>query len=244
MVVSLSRSDVMLLADAKSYARISQVLDIPNLIQSQIDSFGWFKTEGLEEVYREVSPIQDYTGTKYELSFSEHYFRDPKHTPEECKAKEITYAESLYVKTKLLMKETGEIKEQEIFMGDLPIMTSNGTFIVNGAERVVVSQLVRSPGAYFVLEKDVASDRSLCSAKLIPSRGAWLEFETSSKNVLSVKVDRKRKVSATTFLRAIGIATDEELLELFADVDNHDVYRFIRSYTGPRPPPGREGRPS
>jgi DNA-directed RNA polymerase subunit beta len=127
------------------------------------------------------------------------------------------------------MKETGEIKEQEIFMGELPMMTSNGTFIVNGAERVVVSQLVRSPGAYFVLEKDVASDRALCSAKLIPSRGAWLEFETSSKNVLSVKVDRKRKVSATTFLRAIGIATDEELLALFSDVDNHDAHSFIKS---------------
>ena len=229
MVVSLSQSDTMPLADARSYARISQVLDIPNLIQSQIESFEWFKVEGLMEVYREISPIQDYTGTKYELSFLDHYFRDPKYTPEECKEKEITYAKPLYVKTRLVMKETGEIKEQEIFTGDLPIMTSNGTFIVNGAERVVVSQLVRSPGAYFVLEKDVVSDRALCSAKLIPSRGAWLEFETSSKNVLSVKVDRKRKVSATTFLRAIGIATDEELLELFADVDNHNAHNFIKS---------------
>ena len=241
MVVSLSQSDVMPLADARSYARISQVLDIPNLIQSQIDSFEWFKMEGLTEVYKEISPIKDYTGTKYELSFVrkreegeeeefvEYYFRDPKYSPEECKEKEITYSKPLYVKTKLLMKETGEIKEQEIFMGELPMMTSNGTFIVNGAERVVVSQLVRSPGAYFVLEKDVASDRALCSAKLIPSRGAWLEFETSSKNVLSVKVDRKRKVSATTFLRAIGIATDEELLALFSDVDNHDAHSFIKS---------------
>ena len=241
MVVSLSLSDVTPLADAKSYARISQVLDIPNLIQSQIDSFEWFKMEGLTEVYKEISPIKDYTGTKYELSFVrkreegeeeefvEYYFRDPKYSPEECKEKEITYSKPLYVKTKLLMKETGEIKEQEIFMGELPMMTSNGTFIVNGAERVVVSQLVRSPGAYFVLEKDVASDRALCSAKLIPSRGAWLEFETSSKNVLSVKVDRKRKVSATTFLRAIGIATDEELLALFSDVDNHDAHSFIKS---------------
>jgi DNA-directed RNA polymerase subunit beta len=231
----------MPLADARSYARISQVLDIPNLIQSQIDSFEWFKMEGLTEVYKEISPIKDYTGTKYELSFVrkreegeeeefvEYYFRDPKYSPEECKEKEITYSKPLYVKTKLLMKETGEIKEQEIFMGELPMMTSNGTFIVNGAERVVVSQLVRSPGAYFVLEKDVASDRALCSAKLIPSRGAWLEFETSSKNVLSVKVDRKRKVSATTFLRAIGIATDEELLALFSDVDNHDAHSFIKS---------------
>ncbi len=229
MVVSLSQVSSTSLAEAKSYARISQVLDIPNLIESQIHSFEWFKTEGLMEVYKEVSPIQDYTRSKYELLFLDHYFRDPKCTPEECKEKEITYAAPLYIKTRLVMKETGEIKEQEIFMGDLPMMTTNGTFVVNGAERVVVSQLVRSPGAYFVLEKDMSSDRSLCSAKLIPSRGAWLEFETSSKNVLSVKVDRKRKVSATTFLKAIGIATDEEILALFEDIDTHETYRYVKS---------------
>ena len=229
MVVSPSQVGSMPLAEAKSYARITQVLDIPNLIQSQIQSFDWFKNEGLTEVYKEISPIQDYTGSKYELSFLEHYFREPKYTAEECKDKEITFAAPLYIKTRLMMKETGEIKEQEIFMGDLPMMTANGTFVVNGAERVVVSQLVRSPGAYFVLEKDIARDRELCFAKLIPSRGAWLEFETSSTNVLSVKVDRKRKVSATTFLRAIGIATDEEFLALFEDIDTHETYRYARS---------------
>ena len=229
MVASTSSPGLMPLTDTKSYARIAQVLEIPNLIQSQIESFNWFKTEGLVEVLKEISQIKDYTGTKYELSFLDHYFREEKNSPDQCKDKEITYAVPLYVRTRLVMKETGEIKEQEIFMGDLPIMTVNGTFIVNGAERVVVSQLVRSPGAYFVLEKDITSDRDLCFAKLIPSRGAWLEFETSSKNVLSVKVDRKRKVSATTFLRAIGIATDDELLALFADVDTHEVYHYIRS---------------
>ena len=229
MALSLSQVDSSHLTPAKSYARISQVLDIPNLIQSQIESFDWFQREGLAEVYKEISPIQDYTGNKYELYFLEHYFRPLKYSPMECKDKEITCAAPLCVKTRLVMKETGEIKEQEIFMGDLPMMTTSGTFIVNGAERVVVSQLVRSPGAYFVLDKDITSDRDLCSAKLIPSRGAWLEFETSSKNVLSVKVDRKRKVSATTFLRAIGIASDEELLALFEDVDTHDVYRYVKS---------------
>ena len=229
MVVPLSRADFTPLAQVRSYARIAQVLDIPNLIQSQIQSFDWFKTEGLAEVYREISPIKDYTGTKYELSFLEHYFRPPKYSPEECKDKEITYAEPLYIRTRLVMKETGEIKEQEIFVGDLPMMTANGTFIVNGAERVVVSQLVRSPGAYFVLDRDIASDRDLCSAKLIPSRGAWLEFETSAKDILSVKVDRKRKVSATTFLRAIGIATQEEVLELFEDVDTNETHRYMRT---------------
>ncbi len=229
MATSLSRRDSTSITNVKSYARIPPVLDIPNLIQSQIQSFEWFRVEGLAEVYKEISPIMDYTGNKYELYFLDHYFRDPKYSPEECKQKEITCAAPLYVKTRLVMKETEEIKEQEIFMGDLPLMTSNGTFVVNGAERVVVSQLVRSPGAYFVLEKDITSDRDLCSAKLIPSRGAWLEFETSSKNVLSVKVDRKRKVSATTFLRAIGIATDEELLSLFQDVDTNPTHHYMKS---------------
>ena len=229
MVAPLTQAGATSSEEVKSYARISRVLDIPNLIQSQIQSFENLKTEALTEVYQEISPIRDYTGNKYELHFLEHYFREPKYSPEECKDKEITYATPLYVTTRLVMKETGEIKEQEIFMGDLPMMTDNGTFIVNGAERVVVSQLVRSPGVYFVLEKDITSDRDLCFAKLIPSRGAWLEFETSSKNVLSVKVDRKRKVSATTFLRAIGIATDEELLELFEEVDTHDIYRYMKS---------------
>ena len=229
MATRLSHADSTPITNVKSYARIPKVLDIPNLIQSQIQSFDWFRYEGLAEVYHEISPIKDYTGNKYELYFLDHYFRDPKYSPEECKQKEITCAAPLYVKTRLVMKETEEIKEQEIFMGDLPMMTSNGTFVVNGAERVVVSQLVRSPGAYFVLDKDITSDRDLCSAKLIPSRGAWLEFETSSKNVLSVKVDRKRKVSATTVLRAIGIATDEELLDLFQDVDTHEAHHYMKS---------------
>ena len=229
MALSLSQDGPTRSIQAKSYSRISQVLDIPNLIRSQIESFEWFKTNGLTEVFQEISSIKDYTGTKYEISFLDHYFRDPKYSHAECKSKEITSAAPLYVRTRLVMKETGEIKEQEIFMGDLPMMTSNGTFIVNGAERVVVSQLVRSPGAYFVLDKDIVSDRALCSAKLIPSRGAWLEFETSSKYVLSVKVDRKRKVSATTFLRAIGIASDEELLDLLKEVDTHETHHYMKS---------------
>ena len=239
MALSLSKTNSTTLPKSKSYSRIAEVLDIPNLIQSQIQSFDWFLSEGLQEVYQEISPIQDYTGNKYQLSFLHHYFRDPKSAPEECKEKETTYAAPLYVKTQLQMKETDEIKEQEVFVGDLPMMTTNGTFIINGAERVVVSQLVRSPGAYFVLEKDLANDREYCFAKVIPSRGAWLEFETSSKNVLSVKVDRKRKVSATTFLRAIGIATDEEIIALFEAADTNETYQYIRS-TLDRDPPQEE----
>ncbi len=219
----------MQLPDVRTYARIPQVLDVPNLIQSQIQSYDWFKTEGLAEVYQEISPIADYTSKKYELHFSEHYFREPKYSPQESKEREITYSQPLYVKTRLVMKETGEIKEQEIFMGDIPMMTVNGTFIINGAERVVVSQLVRSPGIYFVYERNPVSNRNLCFAKLIPSRGAWLEFETSSKDVLSVKVDRKRKVSATTFLRALGVAEDDEMLAMFEDVDTGESHRYIQS---------------
>ena len=217
------------LPDVRTYARIPQVLDVPNLIQSQIQSYDWLKTEGLVEVYQEISPIADYTSKKYELHFSEHYFRDPKYSPQESKEREITFSQPLYVKTRLVMKETGEIKEQEIFMGDIPMMTPNGTFIINGAERVVVSQLVRSPGIYFVYERNPVSNRNLCFAKLIPSRGAWLEFETSSKDVLSVKVDRKRKVSATTFLRALGVSDDDVMLEMFADIDTDENHQYIRS---------------
>ena len=219
----------MQLEDVRTYARIPQVLEVPNLIQSQIQSYDWLKTEGLVEVYQEISPIADYTSKKYELHFSEHYFRDPKYSPQESKEREITFSQPLYVKTRLVMKETGEIKEQEIFMGDIPMMTPNGTFIINGAERVVVSQLVRSPGIYFVYERNPVTNRNLCFAKLIPSRGAWLEFETSSKDVLSVKVDRKRKVSATTFLRALGVADDETILEMFADIDTDENHTYIRS---------------
>ena len=217
------------LPEVKTYAQIPKVLDVPNLIQSQIQSWDWIKTEGLTEVYQEISPIADYTGNKYELHFLEHYFRDPKYTPQQSKEREITYSQPLYVKTRLVMKETGEIKEQEIFMGDIPMMTNNGTFIINGAERVVVSQLVRSPGIYFVLERNAISNRNLCSAKLIPSRGAWLEFETSSKDIISVKVDRKRKVSASTFLRALGVADDNDMMALFSDIDTDENHNYMQT---------------
>ena len=174
MVAPLTQAGATSSEEVKSYARISRVLDIPNLIQSQIQSFENLKTEALTEVYQEISPIRDYTGNKYELHFLEHYFREPKYSPEECKDKEITYATPLYVTTRLVMKETGEIKEQEIFMGDLPMMTDNGTFIVNGAERVVVSQLVRSPGVYFVTGEGYNQRQGsvFCQANTLPRRVA------------------------------------------------------------------------
>ena len=237
---SLSRQDV------RSYARIPQVLEVPNLIESQIQSYGWFREEGLKKVFREVSPIKDYTDKKYELHFREHNFGEPKYSPQECKEREITYSQPLYVTTHLVVKETGEIKEMPIFMGDFPMMTGNGTFIINGAERVVVSQLVRSPGIYFTMERNPSSNRGLCMAKLIPSRGAWLEFETSNKDVLSVKVDRKRKVSASIFLRALGVSHDDEILSMFDDVDTDENHSYMQSTlrsdpaSDPRDPAFRE----
>ncbi len=188
----------------KSYSRIPDAIAVPNLIRIQLDSYEVFKNEGLRDLLHEISPIQDFTGNRLEMRFTDYSFGDPKYTQEECRERDATYAAPLRVIVQLLVKETGEVKEQEIFMGDFPLMTHNGTFIVNGAERVVVSQLVRSPGVYLTLEQDHTSGRDLCYAKLIPNRGAWLEFETSNKNVISVKVDRKRKIPITTLLRAIG----------------------------------------
>jgi DNA-directed RNA polymerase subunit beta len=187
----------------KSYSRIPDVIDLPPLVQIQVDSYKVFIDEGLRELLDEISPIQDFTGNRLEMRFAEYRFDDPKYSQEECRERDATFAAPLRVNVQLLVKETGEIKEQEIFMGDFPLMTEMGTFIINGAERVVVSQLVRSPGVYLTLERDATSGRDLCYAKLIPNRGAWLEFETSNRDVVAVKVDRKRKIPVTTLLRAI-----------------------------------------
>ena len=191
-----------------SYARIPEVLPIPNLIELQLDSFRWFIANGLRELFDEISPIKDFTGKVMELQFLDYEFGIPKYTELECRAKDLTYSQPLYVNVELLIKETGEIQRQRVYMGDFPVMTDQGTFIINGAERVVVSQLVRSPGVYYSATEDPTSGRTLFSAKVIPNRGAWLEFETSNKDLLSVKVDRKRKIAATTLLRAVGFETN------------------------------------
>jgi DNA-directed RNA polymerase subunit beta len=216
----------------KDYSRIPHVLDLPNLIQVQKDSFNWFKEEGLRELLDEISPIQDFTGTRMELRFGDYSFGEPKYTEAECRERDMTFSAPLKVNVELHIKETGEVKEQELFMGDFPLMTEHSTFVINGAERVVVSQLVRSPGVYFTIEQDPTSGRDLCFAKLIPNRGAWLEFETSNKDIISVKVDRKRKIPVTTLLRAIDedpaiedetqLGTDERILAMFEDVDTGD----------------------
>lgn len=164
----------------KSYAKLPQILDIPNLIEVQLESFRRFQEKGLKQLLEAISPIKDFTGNRLELSFKDYEFRDPYPTEQDCCQRDLTYSARLYVRTQLLVKETGEIKEQDLFFGNIPLMTAKGTFIISGAERVVVSQLLRSPGVFFTTGEDASSGRQLCHAKLIPTRGAWLEFETST----------------------------------------------------------------
>jgi DNA-directed RNA polymerase subunit beta len=214
----------------KSYAKLPQILDVPNLIEVQLVSFQWFQEEGIKQLLEEVSPIQDFTGSRLELSFVGYEFREPRHSEQECCQRDLTYSVPLYVKARLLVKVTGEIKEPfDLFFGDVPLMTARGTFITSGTERVVVSQLLRSPGIYFTVEEDATTGRRLCHANLVPSRGAWLEFETSSRDVISVKIDGKRKIPITTVLRAIGYGSDEELLNMFSEEDSSSDRHFIQS---------------
>ena len=205
--------------ERKSFAKIPEVMDVPNLISIQTDSFNWFRTEGLAEAFADISPIEN-PSKNLLVEFGVHEFGDPKFSEEECKNKDISYQAPLFVEIRFINKDTGEIKEQEVFMGDFPLMTSRGTFIINGTERVVVSQLVRSPGVYFGSEQDKTSDKILFNAKVIPSRGAWLEFETDRRDILSLRVDRKRKQPATLLLKAFNIAmTRDEVVKLLGDTD-------------------------
>jgi len=218
-----------------SYARIDKKVDgvshekfeIPNLIELQLDSFAWFVEKGLRELFDEISPIKDFTGKVMELQFLDYEFGAPKYSEAECRTKDLTFSKPLYVNVELLIKETGEIQRQRVYMGDYPWMTDQGTFVINGAERVVVSQLVRSPGVYYSETEDPASGRMLFSAKVIPNRGAWLEFETNKLDQLWVKVDRKRKIAATTLLRAVGYEQNDEIAALFTSVDIDPEHPFI-----------------
>ena len=214
---------------AKSFAKFPEVIEIPDLIRVQLDSFRWFQEEGLRKLFEEISPIRDYTGNRLELYFVDYGFGDSYHSVAECLERGMTYSAPLHVLVRLLIKETGEIKEEKLFFGDLPLMTDKGTFVISGAERVVVNQLTRFPGVYFTLEKEATSGRELGFAKLIAERGAWLDFDTSSRDVISVKLNGKRKIPVTTLLRAIGFEGDDVLLNLFQDVDNSLEHAFIRS---------------
>ena len=256
-----------------SFAKISEPLEVPNLLDLQIDSYNWLigsetwqrsveerlaagRTDvntrsGLEEIFEEISPIEDYN-EQMSLSFRDHRFEAPKYSVEECKDRDVTYAAPLFVTAEFINNETGEIKSQTVFIGDFPLMTDKGTFIVNGTERVVVSQLVRSPGVYFEQLPDKTSDKDIFSTKVIPSRGAWLEFEIDKRDLVSVRLDRKRKQNVTVLLKALGWSEDK-ILEEFGDFESIqltlekdtvstqdeallDIYRKLR----PGEPPSRD----
>ena len=216
-----------------SFARIHEPLQAPDLLGLQVNSFDWLlgnenwraraeadsgettDASGLEEIFEEISPIEEFSGTM-SLSFRDHRFEPPKYSAEECREKDFTYSAPLFVTAEFVNYTTGEIKSQTVFMGEFPLMTDRGTFIINGTERVVVSQLVRSPGVYFERTPDKTSDKDIFTAKVIPSRGAWLEFEIDKRDAVGVRVDRKRKQSVTVFLKALGM-TEAEIREEFAD---------------------------
>ena len=217
-----------------NYGKLPEILPLPDLIELQMRSFRWFQTDGLREVFNEISPIEDFTGRNFELSFEvpENPFDRPPYDENECRKRDLTYQSPLRVRAKLLIKQTGEIKEMTVFMGDFPLMSSSGTFIYNGTERVVVSQLVRSPGVYYTRREDPSGSRFLYSAKLIPNRGAWLEFETSAKDILTVKVDKRRTIPVTALLRAVGYGSDTEIHELFREVDTNPDHSYITTTIG------------
>ena len=204
-------------ASRKDFAKVGDYIEMPNLIKVQKDSYDWFLEEGLGEVLKDISPIEDYSGNLV-LEFFDYYMEDKtKYSVEEAKERDATYSARLHVKVRLINRETGEIKEQEIYLGDFPLMTDSGTFVINGAERVVVSQLVRSPGCYYGEEFDTKTGKRTYNSTVMPLRGAWLEYETDGNDIFWVRVDRTRKVPVTTLLRAIGLQTDSQILDLFGD---------------------------
>ena len=208
--VKLGRTERM------SFSHIKEVLEMPNLIEVQKNSYRWFLEEGLKEVFHDISTIEDYTGNLV-LDFVDYHLEEtPKYSIPECKARDATYSAPLKVRARLLNKETGEIKEQDIFMGDFPLMTDSGTFVINGAERVIISQLVRSPGVYYGMTRD-KSGKKMYSATVIPNRGAWLEYETDANDVFYVRIDKNRKMPVTVFLRALGLGSNEEIIAMFGD---------------------------
>jgi DNA-directed RNA polymerase subunit beta len=256
-----------------SFAKIREPLEVPNLLALQVESVDWLlgneawrariaqsdstnrgeipTTSGLEEIFEEISPIEDFQGSM-SLSFRDHRFEPPKYSIEECKERDMTYSRPLFVTAEFTNNITGEIKSQTVFMGDFPVMTARGTFVINGTERVVVSQLVRSPGVYFERTIEKTSDKDVYTAKVIPSRGAWLEFEVDKKDLVGVRIDRKRKQSVTVFLKALGWSEDQ-ILEEFGEFESIratlekdtvktqdeallDIYRKLR----PGEPPTKE----
>ena len=200
----------------KSFAKINEVMPMPNLIEVQKKSYQWFLDEGLQEVFRDIGPITDYTGNLV-LDFIDYSMDDaPKYTIAQCKSRDVTYAKPLKVRARLQNKETGEVKENIIYMGDFPLMTDAGTFVINGAERCIVSQLVRSPGVYYHMDHD-KTGKELFTNTVIPNRGAWLEYETDANDLFYVRIDKNRKIFITTFLRSLGLGSDDEIREFFGN---------------------------
>jgi len=237
---TIAKNQVVSTTGRISFAKIAEPLEVPDLLDLQIDSFDWLvgneawrqrvqlaldegRTDintksGLEEIFEEISPIEDFSGTM-SLSFRDHRFEPPKNSVDECKDRDVTYAAPLFVTAEFMNNETGEIKSQTVFMGDFPLMTDKGTFVINGTERVVVSQLVRSPGVYFEQNTDKTSDKDIFTCKMIPSRGAWLEFEIDKRDMVGVRLDRKRKQNVTVLLKALGW-DDAKILEEFGDYES------------------------
>ncbi|HCC22473.1 TPA: DNA-directed RNA polymerase subunit beta, partial [Candidatus Uhrbacteria bacterium] len=213
--------------ERKSFTGIVDSMELPDLIEIQKNSYGWLFNDGLRELFEEISPVRDFIGRDLELYFLDYYLDEPKFDEVTARAKNLTFEAPLRVRARLINKRTAETKEQEIYLGDFPLMTDRGTFVINGIERVIVSQLVRSAGVFFTV--DNVRGRKYFGAKIIPNRGAWLEFETDPKNVIWVKIDRKRKVAITALLRAFGYPTDEEIVKLFEDVDTHPLNRYIEA---------------
>ena len=199
--------------ERRDFSRVNNSLDLSGLLEIQTKSYNWFIQEGIKEVLEDISPVENFSGS-LSLEFGDYSFDEPRHSVKECKEKKATYAAPLKVQTRLFNNETGEVKEQEIFLGDMPVMTDSGSFIFNGSERVIVSQLVRSPSVYYGREID-KNGRSIISSQMIPSRGTWLEYKLNSKDVVDVRIDRNRKVVVTAFLRAFGLSSDEDILKLY-----------------------------
>ena len=209
-----------------SFSHIDEVISMPNLIEVQKNSYQWFLDEGLKEVFHDIGTIEDYTGN-LALSFVDFRLdKEPKYSIKECKERDVTYAAPLRVTARLLNKETGEVKDQEIFMGDFPLMTDAGTFVINGAERAIVSQLVRSPGVFYGHDHDKVGN-DLYSATMNPNRGAWLEYETDASNVFYVRIDKNRKLPVTVLCRALGLSSNEDILNYFGE-DERILLRWKR----------------
>ena len=198
-----------------TFSKVGNFLELENLLEIQKKSYQWFTTEGIKEVLGDLFPIESFSGN-LSLDFGDYVFESPRHSIKECKDRNLTYATPLMVQARLFNNETGEVKEQEIFLGDMPLMTEGGTFIINGAERVIVSQLVRSPSVYFTKEID-KNGREMFMSQVIPTRGTWLEYEVDARDVIYVRIDRTRKVPITTLLRAFGLSSDQDIVELFGD---------------------------